>query len=534
MRFFNCRLNSSVVERWERLKAFVVKSVKTGGGISLFVYIIFVKRKSKQMDKLSPTNNNICILCINTTSKMTEIFDSRGHVLKIAEILSQHFWFTFSATDKSKKICVECWDKTNVFHQFYESVREAHRHQIDNQSKDEDSVQPDWQSDDCDSDVAMNADDDVDEDATSLQLEPMVNADADAKITQPSETSMSATDDDKQMCQPLDSLINSDEDVETTSQTLPLSTADRDILDVESRIAEYFKMSCDLCGQKFTSLNNVKGHFTKKHNLDRGYLICCCNKKAKMRKAIIEHVQWHMNPNMFRCNECSKTFNDKQGLRKHTVKHHAQAKDQIDCRLCTKQFKSQRLLTEHTTRVHPPDDQKFTCDICQKHFKLKVILEAHIKYKHSGTAQQYICDICAKVLSTKQNLKEHTNTHFDIPRVKCNVCGALLKNRICLAIHMKSHTDSQQTCDICLEVKANRSALSNHKRRVHGTAKHKCNFCAKSFTRLSALREHVATHTGESLYTCKYCPQTFKSDANMYKHMKQVHAEQWANDRKRR
>lgn len=488
------------------------------------------------MDKLNPTSKNICILCINTTSKMTKIFDSRGHLLKIADILCQHFWFTFNETDKSQKICVKCWEKTRMFHQFYESVREAHRHQNENQLKDEDSVQADWQSDNYESDVAMNADedDDLDEDAkyTTQQLEPMVNADA--KISQPLDTAMNATEDDKQMCQPLDSMISADEDAVQTIQKLEPSTTDPDILDVERRIAEYFKMNCDLCGQQLSSLDSVKAHFSKKHKLDRGYLICCCNKKAKMRKSIIEHVQWHMNPNMFRCNECSKTFIEKQGLRKHKVKHHTQNEDLVDCSLCAKRFSSQRLLTEHVARVHPPDDQKFTCDICQKNFKLKVILEAHMKYKHSGTTQQYICDICAKVLSTKQNLKEHTITHFDIPRMKCNICGALLKNRICLAIHMKSHTDTKRTCEICFQVKANRTALSNHVRRVHGTAKHKCNFCAKSFTRLSALREHVATHTGESLYTCNYCPQTFKSNSNMYKHMKQVHSEQWTIDRKRR
>lgn len=492
------------------------------------------------MDKLS---NNICILCIkNTTSNMKKIFDRRGHVLKIAEILCQHFWFTFDETDKSKKICAECWEKTSVFHQFYESVREAHRHPNENQpNKNEDfvqSVQPDspynprqsrGTSPDSDgTDYQMNADEDLDEDAkyTSEQSESIVNADA--KISQPLVTAMDATEDDKQMCQPLDSMINADEDAEQTSEKLDPST------DVEKRIAEYFKMNCDLCGHQLSSLNSVKAHFSKVHKLDRGYLICYCNKKAKMRKAIFEHVQWHMNPNMFRCNECSKTFNERQGLQKHKVKHHTQDEGLIECKPCGKRFSSQRLLGEHAIRVHPADDQKFTCDLCQKNFKLKKILEAHIKYKHSGTAQQYICEICAKVLSSKQSLKEHNNTHFDIPRMKCDICGALLKNRICLAIHMKSHTDTKQTCDICFEVKANRSSLRNHKRRVHGTAKHKCRFCEKSFTRLSALREHIATHTGQNLYTCKYCPQTFKSDANMYKHMKQVHPEQWANDRKKR
>lgn len=41
----------------------------------------------------------------------------------------------------------------------------------------------------------------------------------------------------------------------------------------------------------------------------------------------------------------------------------------------------------------------------------------------------------------------------------------------------------------------------------------------------------MAIHTGESLYNCSYCSKPFKSNANMYKHMREVHTEQWNKDR---
>lgn len=458
------------------------------------------------MDKISPNKKKNCILCINTTSKTKKIFDSPDHASKIAEILCQHFWFTFTNADKSQEICVKCWEKTNTFHQFYESVREAHLQLSENQPKDQDSAQPDWQSYNCDTDAASNLDEDGE--YTSQPLEVMLNV-----------------DEDDEMSRPLDAAMNAN--AQEMSQKMEPS-------DAEKRVAEYFKMNCDLCGQQLDSLDNVQDHFSKKHKLKRGYLICCCNKKAKMRNSIIEHVQWHMDPNMFRCSECSKTFMIKYGLRKHMSTHHKQDEGSTDCSLCAKKFPNQRMLREHTARVHVPDDQKLTCHICEKKFKLRATLETHIKYKHSGTTQQYICHICAKILSSQQSLQEHTSTHFDNRRIECELCGALLKNRVCLAAHMRNHRDLEQTCDICFQVKPNRTSLNNHKRRVHGTAKHKCNFCGKLFIRPSALREHVATHTGENLYTCNYCPQTFKSNSNMYKHMKHVHTEQWTNDRKRR
>lgn len=496
--------------------------------------------EAQTMVKTSASNDNICILCIKTTSKTIKIFDKSGCALKIAEILCQHYWFTFNETDKSKRICLECWQKTDTFHQFYKLVREAHLQQntviqeVRDEVEYEDGPDPDWHSDDNHTDFVTNSDENKEDTKQTCnrldEQQPPVT-----KVTDDAEND----DDAEQMGgNKSDSLMSSDEDVEEIVIEKLLEhpgTMDREtLLKLEREVTEYFRMNCDLCGQQMSSLDNVKKHFSTKHKSNRGYLICCCNKKVKMRRSIIEHVQWHINPNRFQCDECSKKFNEMRALRKHMVIHRTKDEDRVDCHRCGKRFVNQRSLNEHTSRVHPPDHQKFTCDICQRHFKLKGSLESHIKCMHSRTTQRYICDICAKVQSSKQSLKEHTNTHFDNPRVECNICGALLKNRICLKTHMRSHNDTKQTCDICFQVKANRSALNSHKRRVHGQAKHKCNFCEKSFTRPSALREHIATHTGENLYTCKYCPQTFKSDSNMYKHMKQVHTEQWTNDRKRR
>ncbi|XP_037036606.1 transcription factor grauzone-like [Bradysia coprophila] len=467
----------------------------------------------KEIIAKSNCDSNNCILCMKATSSTTKIFGGRGQALKIAERLSQHFWFTFNdEVDESLVVCALCWEKIDQFHQFYESVREAHLHQIENppmvepkdKPKDDDSELLDWQWDNCDdTDNTVNSDEE-NPPKTSHQKIPRMNVNE--GTTEPRNEKLEKP------------------------KTKPVT------IDIERRVAEFFRMNCHLCDEPLSSLTKVSKHFRIKHNMERGYLICCCKKKAKVRKAVIEHVEWHMNPNLFRCDndECSRTFNEKRALRKHMMEHQGRAEGPLDCSQCTKQFPNQDSLKRHVGRVHPQDNQKYTCDICKKDFKLKITLEAHMKYKHIGTSQQHICDICAKVLSTKQNLKEHANTHIDVPRLPCGICGALLKNAVCLAIHMKSHTDTKQTCDICLQVKANRTALMSHKRRVHGAAKHKCTLCDKSFTRPSAMREHIATHTGQDLYVCNYCPQTFKSDSNMYKHMKQVHAKQWTIDRKQR
>ncbi len=524
------------------------------------------KNKSERiMNEISTRseNNKNCILCIKGTLKMTKVFGRRGVTLKIAELLCQHFWFTFNETDKSQAICAICWEKMYLFHQFYEMVREAHLHHDENRSMKDESNKNRSNKDETNDDP-MDAEcerhdlrqDESNENRSTKDETNDDPIDADAECEQHDWEFDNYHDSDdgdtdkehaeierKEPGAPTNSTEEKakptgvNESAAETRQKMKKIKTDPNTLDIQRHVPEYFRMNCHLCGEKLSSLNNVTSHFSKKHNLDRGYLICSCNKKAKVRKAVIEHVLWHMNPNQFRCDACSRTFNEKRTLRKHMIGHQTRAEDLLQCSLCEKRFLNQGSLTQHVLRVHPSDNQKFFCDICKKNFKLKVILEAHMKYKHSGKSQQHICDICGKVLSTKQNLKEHVNIHLDIPRLECNICGAMLKNRICLATHMKSHTDTKPICDICNEVKANWPALLNHKRRVHSKVKkHKCNYnsCEKSFTRLIALKEHVATHTGQDLYTCNYCKQTFKSNSNMYKHMKQVHPQQWTNDRKTR
>lgn len=121
-------------------------------------------------------------------------------------------------------------------------------------------------------------------------------------------------------------------------------------------------------------------------------------------------------------------------------------------------------------------------------YKTKKLLHNHIQTTHIRRNTKHICEICAKVTCSKQTLKEHLKTHYESQPLKCNECEAWLKNQSTLIRHMQTHTDEQQTCDICFKVKPNRNALKNHKRTTHGAAKHKCTFCDKSFRRLVSLK----------------------------------------------
>lgn len=98
----------------------------------------------------------------------------------------------------------------------------------------------------------------------------------------------------------IDILSAKDVDVTDTESNQPLEeNADADELELEGKIADYFQMNCELCSENLQSMDDVQTHYKSKHNVSRRFLRCC-NKKFNMRKRVIDHVRWHIDPNVFK------------------------------------------------------------------------------------------------------------------------------------------------------------------------------------------------------------------------------------------
>lgn len=78
-----------------------------------------------------------------------------------------------------------------------------------------------------------------------------------------------------------------------------------------------------------------------------------------------------------------------------------------------------------------------------------------------------------------------------MPKLKCSICGALLKTDNSLRSHMRfqhSNTDPEQTCKVCGKVTRNGTALREHMRYVHSERTHKCTLCDKAFKKSIGLK----------------------------------------------
>ncbi|KAG4068578.1 hypothetical protein HA402_004919 [Bradysia odoriphaga] len=470
-----------------------------------------------------------CILCINATTEFINIHDRVGKALNIPEVDES------SATH----ICVECWKQTSSFNKFYDLVRDAH---LKNSTENVITINRPFESQYLSTrpgsvagyhlgkpfKTEVIADDHQIENESPLSYPIKYESIAPPKVSTATVKFESFYDDSTLYKDNFITNVDSDDnddgtDTETTNENRD-ENADTDELDVESKMADYFRMNCDLCSVALESMADIQQHFKNIHNINRGYLRCCdcSNRKFRMRKQIVDHVTWHCDPTAFQCKKCFKKFTEESRLVTHEASHHVDDDKLIfNCHLCERRFGKQHMLNEHLRRFG------LIFSFLSSRYKTKKLLHNHIQTVHNRKDTKHICDICAKVMSSKHTLKEHVKTHTDGERFKCDECGSMLKSQSSLINHKKMHTDVEQACDICFKVKPNASALKNHMRNVHSEAKHKCTYCDKAFRRSMSLKEHVATHTGEVLYTCSFCSTTFKSSANKFKHYRQVHFEEW-------
>lgn len=70
-------------------------------------------------------------------------------------------------------------------------------------------------------------------------------------------------------------------------------------LEMETKLADYFQMNCDLCLQQFVTWNDARSHYLDRHNILKPFLRCC-NRKFFLRSRIIEHIMWHVDPSAFK------------------------------------------------------------------------------------------------------------------------------------------------------------------------------------------------------------------------------------------
>lgn len=196
------------------------------------------------------------------------------------------------SASEEKYVCEKCWNKVESFDSFYNFVKCIHQENDTRDTKSFDVIEHteflEVIKDEPDADVKDNFDDSTD---------IAGNIDSIAK---------SRDDVEEDNCSNADSTI----ETQTTGQSKRKRTATPSTSagtvpkkfktdSHSSLLSKYFNMSCDLCDTLLASYREANKHYKDDHNLDKGYLICC-NKKFYRLQHMLQHCEWHINPESFK------------------------------------------------------------------------------------------------------------------------------------------------------------------------------------------------------------------------------------------
>jgi len=116
----------------------------------------------------------------------------------------------------------------------------------------------------------------------------------------------------------------------------------------------------------------------------------------------------------------------------------------------------------------------------------------------SEFSTQNLCDICARLFANKSSLKKHMMT-----------------------AHMKE--DDSAVCEICSKTFRAKHLLQYHTREVHSNQLFSCEVCGKTFGSKSYLKRHLERHRTENIFACQLCEKSFSTKGYLRHHHKAVH-----------
>ncbi|XP_052842946.1 transcription factor grauzone [Drosophila gunungcola] len=304
-------------------------------------------------------------------------------------------------------------------------------------------------------------------------------------------------------------------------------------------IQEHYKVLCHICNLPMEGFSQMLVHVRREHK-QRGYAMCC-NRKFWKRGVLVDHLRRHQEPELFKCSICARVMGHRRSLELHMRMHEIKTRGRLyQCDHCPKSFYSSVVCERHKLTHIPREQWQVKCTNCEKTFTTQYSMQQHVKLVHLNLYAK-ICDVCGKSIRGREALARHMEEHTGTPQaaIKCHLCDSMLTTKYGLARHIKMmHTAENlqpMQCELCLKISPSLQAHQHHIKYTHNTARsHQCPMCEKAFKRPNELKEHMTTHTGEVLYTCPHCPQTFNSNANMHAHRKKVHRKEWEENRHQR
>lgn len=287
---------------------------------------------------------------------------------------------------------------------------------------------------------------------------------------------------------------------------------------------------CGECSEEFSSFLDLREHQEGVHQYRTGF-IRCCDKKYD-RRAVYQHIEYHLDEEAFKCDTCGKLCMSQRELDKHKELSHAAPEElAYHCATCGKGFVRRHQLTKHMSAHIPMEARGFECVHCNKPCASRGGLEGHIRAVHTKEMTHF-CEVCGKGFASNGHLQVHLKSHEAKATEPCDICG---KHFFHMQKHkMRAHLDLEKVaCKICGK-EYKKHLLTRHMKAFHsGMAGFKCTLCEKEFRLQKNYLEHMNVHLGVKK-SCYFCPYQVTNSGNLVKHLNQVHPVEYAEYKARK
>ena len=279
---------------------------------------------------------------------------------------------------------------------------------------------------------------------------------------------------------------------------------------------------CEVCGKTLASEFSYNQHKKHLHNGQEQSLVCdICGRSFQKASVLNDHkAVAHGEQEVtkdFVCDKCGKGFARPDLLRLHIDNTHL--RKSVVCTLCEKFITSAKSLKTHMRSQHGIEliarnnklKDYMVCDQCHSIFEKSTDLNIHMESEHNLKAE-HPCTKCDHIFVTNvlltahimeshdyDPLKENSLQVDDIKKFRCDICGAHLKSKETLFLHVKQ----------------------NHEKESH---KHKCDLCAYTAYRGADLTQHILrTHSNVKPYKCTECDFAASLPKFLKVHMQNYH-----------
>ncbi|XP_056228794.1 zinc finger protein 665-like [Seriola aureovittata] len=277
---------------------------------------------------------------------------------------------------------------------------------------------------------------------------------------------------------------------------------------------------CSLCRKRFIKLSHYKRHILVH---DRRESRCPhCDSVFLQLTALKYHLRTHTQERPYQCTCCIETFEVKEDLEQHCLKHRKFKKERpYSCTRCDLAFSTLMELTEHMS-THE-GEQPLNCPVCGRTFLNKNKLEKHLSI-HSGE-RPHLCSICGNGFPSAASLKLHIHIHTGEKPFQCSQCSKSFRSSSGLRLHSRQHMEVRPSyeCPECGRTYGRMTELKMHQRYHTGDKPYTCTCCNKRFISKDKLNVHMRIHTGERPYSCPHCGQTFTQTGDRNRHISKYH-----------